>query len=182
MIYFASDIHLGAGDVRTAREVERRFVALRPFDGGQRVGQLGVHGVPREVDAGIVPQVPVQPRGERDVVVAPDDDAVAALVEFEEVVGRFDFLEDEFARGAGVDAVGQSFDGSGGGAGCRPAQQCGHTDVFHVDRRCGVRVAGGSLCPRRQGRGSLRPESQRPFPSRFAGRKRPPWRDGVSGW
>ena len=27
MIYFASDIHLGAGDVRTAREVERRFVA-----------------------------------------------------------------------------------------------------------------------------------------------------------
>lgn len=27
MIYFASDIHLGAGDARTAREVERRFVA-----------------------------------------------------------------------------------------------------------------------------------------------------------
>ena len=72
-------------------------MALRPRHRGQCVGQPCVHGVPREVDAGVVSQVPVQALGEGDVAVAPDDHAVALLVELEEVVGRFDLLEDEFA-------------------------------------------------------------------------------------
>ena len=118
--------------VQVVAQVEVGLVALRSGDVGQCFGQVGVHAVPREVYVGVMLQIPVQSRSQRDVVVAAYDDLVAPLVELEEVLVGLYLLEYEFFRGALVDAVCQFFNRRSRVCGQTQAEHGGDADVSHA--------------------------------------------------
>ena len=63
------------------------------FDSGQHSRQLRLHLIPRQVDASIVFQIPVHPRGDVHPGVTTHHDLLALLVQLEEVLLTLDFLD-----------------------------------------------------------------------------------------
>ena len=59
---------------------------------GQLLWETRLHAIPREVDAGMVFQIPVDACGDIDPGVSPDHNTGAALVELEKVAVGLDQL------------------------------------------------------------------------------------------
>ena len=80
--------------------------------GRQRIRKLGNHVVPRQMDACMILQVPVQPYGNADWVVSADDYLFSLLVQFKEIFARGGFLfYDELARRARHHSFQQTLNG-----------------------------------------------------------------------
>ena len=76
-------------------------------------GQISRHAVPREMDTGMILQVPIDARSDAHVVIAPNHHLVALLVEFKEIYSRLLLLDDEFLGSSLVDTFQQAIDGIG---------------------------------------------------------------------
>ena len=88
--------------------LQQGLVPLLLSHGRQHGRQFGLHAVPRQVDAGIILQVPIDARGDADIIVATHHDAAARLVQLEKVgvtALQFDF---KLARSARVNTFQQA--------------------------------------------------------------------------
>ena len=77
-------------------ELQIRFMSFLLQHRRQHLRKISLHAIPRQVDSGIILQIPVDTRGNADIVVTAYHDFIPLLIQFKEILFPLQTLYDKF--------------------------------------------------------------------------------------